>query len=123
MIPDSTAKGSPIITKPTDPELLVKLERKLIEYRKRLSKSQDGHSPGLAYQVSHSYRDALFKSIVLERLLTAGQVVTWDLSLELNEKYGPFDLLEVEKFNEVCTVIATYCGQNDGVLLGGTGLK
>lgn len=114
------AKTSPAITKPKDPELLAKLERKLVEYEKRVEKTQGTRHPELAYMADRHYRDALFKSTVLREVLTSGEIKTYDLSLELAKRYEPFD---EDRFNNACAVIAAYCGQPDIEIHGGTGLK
>ena len=116
----SDTKTGPVITKPKDPELLAKLERKLAEYEKRVEKAQDTRHPELAYKTDRRYRDALFKSAVLREVLAKGEVKTYDLSLELAKQHEPFD---VDRFNNACAVIAAYCGQLDGELCGGTGLS
>ncbi len=116
----SDTKTGPVITKPKDPELLAKLGRKLVEYEKRVEKAQGMRHPELAYMIDHHYRDALFKSTVLREVLTRGEVKTYDLSLELAKQYKSFD---VDRFDNACAVIATYCGQLDIETHGGTGLK
>jgi hypothetical protein len=116
----SDAKTSPVITRPQDPELLAKLERKLVEYQKRAQEAQGTRHPESAYLTDYHYRDALFKSAVLREVLTKGEVKTYDLSLELAKQYEPLDM---DRFNNACAVIAVYCGQLDEGLYGGTGLN
>ncbi len=113
---------SPVINKPEDPDLVSKLERKLDEYKKRLSDSLGEYQhPELAYMLSSSYRDSLFKSLVLEELLTAGKVVTYDLSRKLFIEHAPFD---VQAFQNACGVVDMYCGNTEVKLVrAGTGLK
>lgn len=110
---------SPVLMKPTDETLLLRLAKKLKEYKSRMDEYAEYRHPELAYGLSSGYRDSLFKTLVLEKLLTDGQVTTWEFSRELAEKYKPFD---VEKFTNACGVIAVYIGQSDDKPWGGTGL-
>ena len=117
----SDVMSSPVITKPEDKELLAKLERKLIEYEKRVAQTQGTMHPELAYKTSHHYRDSLYKSSVLRELLTKGKVKTHDFSLELAKRFC--ESFDVDGFNNACAVVEAYCKQQSNILHGGTGLN
>ena len=113
------SKNSPVLLKPNDETLLKRLTKKLAEYKSRMVKATRTRHPDWAYEIDAYYRDALYKSIVLERLLEKGSVNTWDLCRELAKKYKQLDGKE---FDNACAVIAIYCGQLDVKPKGGTGL-
>ncbi len=56
----------------------------------------------------------LYKIAIVAALLKTGVVNTWELSRELAEKYGFY---EVERFNNACGVVNAYCKGNDAALI------
>ncbi len=113
----------PKIVLPEDARLKAKLERKLEEYRGRMSKiKEEGDNkfkhPELLFQINGSYRGACYKASILERLLETGEVNTWDISKELATEYGTFD---VQRFNNAAGVIDDYCTTGGKNCSGGTG--
>lgn len=101
---------SPVIVLPESETRREQLRIKLEEYRGRLDKFLH---PG-------AQMDAICKITVLERLLRDGQVSTWDLSMELQEKYGKdFD---VPSYENACGVVADYVATGGVRVEGGTGL-
>lgn len=105
-------KEGPVIKLPENPEMVERLRAKLEEYRRRLSDDQ--------YKAPYAQQDTIYKIAILEKLLEDGVVDTWDLSRELGDKYGWFD---VPAFESACGVIDNYA-KNWGIgNIGGTGFK
>jgi len=92
------------IEKPTDEELLAKLERKLEEYKARTDDA-----------------DAVYKIAVLETLLSGGLVDFNTLEAELfSENKENFDS---RKYYDAFMIIRSYVTGNSDKVHGGTGLK
>lgn len=114
--PEGVAEEGPTIVLPSNPEIKKKLGRKLEEYRKRVEKHVEENPtmhPALIYGSSLGY-----KMIILERLLQEGVVDTWQLSLELEKKYG---IVYNDQFNNAAAVIEDYCTTGGKKVYGGTG--
>jgi len=107
-------KKSPVIKLPRGLKggvVVAMLGSKLAEYRLRYD---PGHHPGMQM-------GTVCKIAVLERLLEKKKVKTWDLSLELAEKYGSH--FDEDDFNNACAVIKDYCKTGGKNVHGGTGIK
>ncbi len=107
---------SPKIKFPEDITKVKSLQEKLAEYKERLG-TQMKKDP---HKVPELFTDTNYKIAVLEKLLTDGEVNTYELSRELNEKYGGFN---VDDFNNACAVIEDYAKTGGKEVTGGTGLK
>ncbi|MBT9144063.1 MAG: hypothetical protein DDT29_02477 [Dehalococcoidia bacterium] len=107
---------SPKIKFPEDITKVKSLQEKLAEYKERLG-TQMKKDP---HKVPELFTDTNYKIAVLEKLLTDGEVNTHELSRELNEKYGGFN---VDDFNNACAVIEDYAKTGGKEVTGGTGLK
>ncbi len=115
---------SPKIELPKDFERIEKLEIKLEEYKRRLQdkKAKIKDSPELEWkapeQVFPMLAGTIYKIAIGEKLLSEGEVKTYELSQELSKKYGTF---VPRAFNKACTVIEDYCKTGGKNVRGGTG--
>jgi len=106
----------PIMKLPEDKTIVIALRDKLAEYRKRLEKQKEKD----LYKAPEFFTDMNYKIAVLDRLLTTGEVNTYELSRELNLMYKGFDS---SVFNNACAVIEDYILTGGKKVSGGTGLK
>lgn len=101
---------SPTITLPYDENLIIRLELKLQEYKKRYE----------IHRAPELQMDTIFKIVILEKLLLEWEVRTWDIAREW-VKNNP-SLCDGDAFNNACGVIRGYAENGGENLVGGTGL-
>ncbi|MBU2638976.1 MAG: hypothetical protein KJ955_08440 [Nanoarchaeota archaeon] len=107
---------------PQDRALRGCLERKLGEYRQRMQEataSADFQSPEQAGKRKIKYMDSLYKSLLLETLLTDGRVDVEAAREQLGKVEGKVDEYY---FTTAVTVIADYCATGGSNCWGGTGI-
>ncbi len=105
-----------VIALPDDSEIKKKLQKKMHEYRKRVSKLKKKSkysNPDLVYATITGY-----KLIIAQRLTRYGRVDTGDLTQELREEYG---FIDENAFNNAAGVIADYCKTGGKNVRNGTG--
>lgn len=108
---EKMGRESPVITLPYDETLIARLRLKLEEYKKRYD----------IYHAPESQMDTIMKTEVLERILEARKIKTFDLARELEEKFG--SSYSARHFNRACSVIQDYITTGgDPKKHGGTGL-
>lgn len=103
-------EGSPKIVLPEDSGLRQQLEAKLVEYKGRYDE----------YRHPELQMDIICKIVVLEKLISDGKVDTFELSLQLADKYK--DCFSVDSYNNACGVVEDYCLTGGKRTAGGTGL-
>lgn len=104
--PKTPERESPKIEFPQDIETVKKMQNKLKDYKQRLESQKSKIDPHKApEQVFQMLADTHYKIAVLEKLLLEGSVDAHQLSRELNEKDGQFD---IEAFENACGVIEDY---------------
>lgn len=104
------------ITLPEDPSILKALDAKLVEYKKRLDEQVENNP----YQPPEFFTDTIYKIYILESLIDNGEVKMYNLSKEINDKYG---YLDVDDYYNAYSVIEDYAktgGKNNS---GGTGFN
>lgn len=107
---DQDSTSGPMIILPEDEELRSSLSHKLEEYNSRLDR----------FKAPELQMETICKIAVLSRLLEAGEVNTYALSIELHQRYGPgFQLVY---FDNACSVIFDYVTTGGANVVGGTGL-
>lgn len=109
-------KESPKINFPEDINIVKALQKKLSEYKERLS-AEIKKDP---YKAPEFFIDTNYKIAILEKLLINGEVNTYELSKELNKKFGGLD---IETFKNACSIIKDYAETGGENISGGTGLK
>lgn len=107
---DQDTISGPMIVLPEDSEMRPRLGRKLEEYQGRLE----------GFRAPELQMDTLCKIAVLSRLLETGEVNTFELSIELYEKYG--SSFQPADFDNACGVIENYVTTGGANVIGGTGL-
>lgn len=104
------------IVMPQNPEVKAKLIKKCDEYMKRVQKikNQGAHShPELSYNTMPGY-----KAMILNRLLSSGEVETRQIASEMREEFGK---LNHSMFNSAARVINDYCLTGGKNVTKGTG--
>ena len=92
------------IVMPKNPEIKEKLQKKFAEYSNRIQKIKNkcAHdNPELSYNTMTGY-----KTMILERLLSYGEVETMQIAFEMKEEFGKLD---PKMFNSAARVINDYC--------------
>lgn len=106
----------PKIETPEDIELVKKLQNKFKEYRGRIRNEIEQNPNRPAELLS----DTQYKALILEKLLTEGEVNS-DMRLEFGTKFGGF--LDMTELQKAWRVIEDYTKTGGKGIKGGTGLK
>ena len=113
-------RRSPLIRLPE--EKRGRIEAKLEEYEARLARKKAQiviEDPRYAYLAPELMKvgtlplelvGTTYKIAVAKQLLEAGEVNTWDLSRQLEQRYGRID---VRRFDNACGVLKAYCEGRD----------
>jgi hypothetical protein len=109
------------ITKPTNPELLGKLEKKVEDYGTRTRKILESQATALqgSIETNPDYLDLIYKRTILRAVLDRGGINVDTFRLEYETQHGQVnDAL----FRNAVAVIQNYSTGNVNALQGGTGL-
>ena len=110
---------APIIKLAQNMESVLRLQKKLKDYRARIQREMAAID---AYKAPEQVFEMLagtgYKIAVVEKLLLEGEVNTHELSRELLEKHGKID---AENFNIACAVVDDYMKTGGKNVTGGSG--
>lgn len=130
--PPEFSVESPFIYRPTDLELLAKLERKYTEYTLRIADEYTHPQQGVVMGfLAGEMRplDAYIKQKLLRKVLDEGSVNVWQFQEDLEDDELLADLVVtaypiiLQRAATACGVINAYCRNTPELTQGGTGLK
>ncbi|MCK9567910.1 hypothetical protein M0R72_03040 [Candidatus Pacearchaeota archaeon] len=108
------------IVLPEDESIVFALKNKFVEYTQRMKVHRKENPKMDSESFNKSYSHALYKMLVLGRLLDKKEIDTAEFSSELQKELSFFN---VENYCDAVKVIDDYCKTGGKNINGGTGLK
>ncbi|MCK9570455.1 hypothetical protein M0R72_16020 [Candidatus Pacearchaeota archaeon] len=108
------------IVLPEDESIVLALKKKFIEYTERMKVRREEHPKMGSESFNKSYSHALYKMLILGRLLDKKELDALEFSSEIEKNMG---FVDAEKYSDAVGVIDDYCKTGGKNTHGGTGLK